>query len=101
MAFAVYCHQQRGILSPTTLKQNFFTQTKPFEDKELFIKNRELYRRIMMNSNVYFKKIDSTTDTKTIQAISKQLLDTLIEKENLTLKKKVPPLLSPGIVWGR
>ena len=43
-----------------------------------------------MNSNVYFKKIDSTTDVQTIQAISKQLLDTLIEKENVTLSKKIP-----------
>ena len=43
-----------------------------------------------MNSNVYFKKIDSTTDIKTIQDISKHLLDTIIIKENLTLEKKVP-----------
>lgn len=43
-----------------------------------------------MNSNVYFRRIDSTTDIKTIQEISKQLLATIMEKENITLKKKIP-----------
>ena len=43
-----------------------------------------------MNSDVYYKRIDSATDIETIQAISKQLLDTIIEKEDITLEKKVP-----------
>ena len=43
-----------------------------------------------MNSNVYFKRIDPTTDCTAIQEISKQLLDTLIEKETITLERKIP-----------
>ncbi|MFC1462527.1 DUF362 domain-containing protein [Verrucomicrobiota bacterium] len=43
-----------------------------------------------MKSNVYFRKIDSATDLDTIEAISKQLLDTLIEKEGVTLRRKIP-----------
>ncbi|MBF0253318.1 MAG: DUF362 domain-containing protein [Candidatus Omnitrophica bacterium] len=43
-----------------------------------------------MNSNVYFKKINSSTQVNTIQEITKQLLDTIIEKENISLEKKIP-----------
>jgi uncharacterized Fe-S center protein len=43
-----------------------------------------------MVSDVYFKRIESTTDIQSIQKISKELLDTIIKKENLTLRKKVP-----------
>ncbi len=43
-----------------------------------------------MNANVYFKKIDSSTDLETIQTFSKQLLETLVEKENVRLSTKVP-----------
>jgi len=43
-----------------------------------------------MSSNVYFKRIDSNTDIASIQKVSKQLLDTLIEKENIKLEKKIP-----------
>ncbi len=43
-----------------------------------------------MATDVYFKRIDSGTDIKTIQEISKQLLDTIIEKEKIVLEKKIP-----------
>jgi len=43
-----------------------------------------------MTSNVYFKKIDSSTDAGTVQKITKQLLDAIIEKEHLVLGKKIP-----------
>lgn len=43
-----------------------------------------------MSANVYFKKIDSTTDTKTVQAITKELLDTVIAQEKVSLQKQVP-----------
>jgi uncharacterized Fe-S center protein len=43
-----------------------------------------------MNANVYYRRIDSATDTNAIQAISRELLDTIITREKLTLRKKVP-----------
>lgn len=43
-----------------------------------------------MSSNVYYRKIDSNIDTETIQEITKQLLDTIVEKENVILEKKIP-----------
>ncbi len=43
-----------------------------------------------MSSNVYFCKIDNQTDVTTIQAMSRKLLEILVQKENVTLRKKVP-----------
>ena len=43
-----------------------------------------------MKSNVYYKKIDSTNNVNDIQRITKELLDSLIKKENITLEKKIP-----------
>lgn len=43
-----------------------------------------------MTSNVYFKRIDSTTDKDSIRGISRQLLATLIEKESIGLRERVP-----------
>ena len=43
-----------------------------------------------MASNVYFRKIDPSTDVGAIQKITKQLLDTIIEKERIVLRKKIP-----------
>jgi uncharacterized Fe-S center protein len=43
-----------------------------------------------MSSKVYYKKIGPNTDVKTIQEISKQLLDVLLEKEQVTLSTKIP-----------
>lgn len=41
-------------------------------------------------SNVYFKSIKSNTSLEEIQKLSKELLTTLIEKENITLQKTIP-----------
>jgi len=41
-------------------------------------------------SKVYFQKVDSNTSVKEIKDITKQLLDKLIEKENISLEKNVP-----------
>lgn len=43
-----------------------------------------------MKSSVYYKKIDGKTDIGTIQAITKELLDTIIEREQITLEKRIP-----------
>lgn len=43
-----------------------------------------------MKSNVYFKHIDSKTDLKTIQEITKILLDTFVKRENFKLEDKIP-----------
>lgn len=43
-----------------------------------------------MKSNVYYTKIDSKTSAKEIQNISKKLLNTLMEKENIKLEKTIP-----------
>ncbi len=43
-----------------------------------------------MTPNVYFKKIDSTTSADRIQEITKQLLATVLEKENISLRARVP-----------
>ncbi len=43
-----------------------------------------------MPSNVYYKKIDTSTGIKAIQEISNDLLKTIVEKENIELEKKIP-----------
>lgn len=43
-----------------------------------------------MSSNVYYKKINSETPVKTVQAITQELLQTIITKEKVKLEKKVP-----------
>ncbi len=41
-------------------------------------------------SNVYYKKVSSQTTVEEIQAISKELLTTLVEKEGISLNKTIP-----------
>ncbi|MDD2229357.1 MAG: hypothetical protein PHY48_08100 [Candidatus Cloacimonetes bacterium] len=43
-----------------------------------------------MSVNVYYKKVSSTTDVATIQAITRQLLDVLIANEQVQLSKVIP-----------
>ena len=43
-----------------------------------------------MPSNVYFKPVDNDTPVETVQAITRELLDTLLEKEGVALREKVP-----------
>lgn len=43
-----------------------------------------------MNSNVYYTKIDSSTELKTIQEITRHLLDVVIAKEGVVLQNKIP-----------
>jgi uncharacterized Fe-S center protein len=43
-----------------------------------------------MPSTVYWHKIDNGTDVRTIQRISRQLLATLVERENVTLAERIP-----------
>ena len=44
----------------------------------------------MNAQNVYYSKIDSHTPVQTIQQITRELLDTIVEKENIRLEKKIP-----------
>lgn len=41
-------------------------------------------------SNVYYKKVDSNTPVETIQQITQELLNAIVEKENITLEKNIP-----------
>jgi len=41
-------------------------------------------------SNVYFKKVDSSTTPEEINSISRRLLDTVVKQENIALEKEVP-----------
>lgn len=43
-----------------------------------------------MSSNVYYKKINSSTSTEDIQKISKELLEVIVQKENINLETKIP-----------
>ncbi len=43
-----------------------------------------------MSSKVYYHRIDKKTDTTVVQAITKQLLETLVEEEKYTLEKNIP-----------
>lgn len=43
-----------------------------------------------MKSNVYFARINSKTETATIQHITRQLLETIIKEEKIKLVKKIP-----------
>ena len=43
-----------------------------------------------MTPNVYFTRIDSSTSIDRIQEISTQLLTTLVEKEGIRLRKRIP-----------
>ena len=47
-------------------------------------------KRRSMAPNVYFQRIDSTTPMSRIQEISTQLLTTLLENEDITLRERVP-----------
>ena len=41
-------------------------------------------------SNVYYREVDSTTDVEEIKRITRRLLDTFVEKERISLQKKIP-----------
>ncbi len=43
-----------------------------------------------MKSNVYFTPLDGHTEPAAIQAISRRLLDTLVEREHVSLEKVIP-----------
>jgi len=47
-------------------------------------------------SNVYYKKINSETNINEIKEMTKELLNTIISKENITLEKKIPLKIHVG-----
>jgi uncharacterized protein len=49
-----------------------------------------------MTANVYFIPIPAPADTSIVQAISKQLLQTVVERENLSLRSTVPLKVHSG-----